>query len=103
MFTLKVNLCMCVCVIGSTLLAPFVIDMGDSPNWVHLDMVRVHFAGRHRLELLRCFYNNVPNGYDCDDGVFYTLNDSCQDGVCLGIADYCLGCRQACFAAWQNE
>ena len=48
----------------------------------------------HMVVLLRCYYENRDNGYACDDGIFYTLNDSCQDGLCTGIPDYCLGCAE---------
>ena len=45
--------------------------------------------------LSRCLYENRPDGYPCDDGIFYTLNDSCQAGLCEGIPDYCLGCANS--------
>ncbi|CAE8586076.1 unnamed protein product, partial [Polarella glacialis] len=43
-----------------------------------------------------CNYMNRPNGYTCDDTVFWTLDDGCQDGRCEGTADYCLGYNVTC-------
>lgn len=43
-----------------------------------------------------CFYQNRDDGYPCNDDIFYTLNDSCQDGACVGIPDYCLGYNVSC-------
>lgn len=37
-----------------------------------------------------CYFKYRPNGYGCDDGLFYTLNDSCDDGLCRGITDNCV-------------
>lgn len=36
------------------------------------------------------------DGYPCDDNIFYTLNDSCQNGFCEGTADFCLGYNVSC-------
>lgn len=43
-----------------------------------------------------CMYENRLDGYPCDDGIFYTLNDTCQDGLCVGIPNYCLGYNVSC-------
>eukprot|EP00913_Durusdinium_trenchii_P000732 g683.t1 len=44
----------------------------------------------------QCMYENRLDGYPCDDGIFYTLNDTCQDGLCVGIPNYCLGYNVSC-------
>mmetsp|Transcript_34719 Transcript_34719/g.81043 ORF Transcript_34719/g.81043 Transcript_34719/m.81043 type:complete len:632 (+) Transcript_34719:79-1974(+) len=52
--------------------------------------------GRCDSEKGLCFYENQVNGYPCDDNIFYTLNDSCQNGFCEGTADFCLGYNVSC-------
>jgi len=43
-----------------------------------------------------CFWNNRFNGYPCDDEIFYTLNDSCQEGFCIGVPNYCVAYNVTC-------
>jgi len=44
----------------------------------------------------KCFYNNRPYGYKCNDGLFYTVRDICVKGNCVGEADYCLKYNVSC-------
>lgn len=37
----------------------------------------------------QCYYANLPDGSDCDDGLFYTHQDTCSKAVCQGVPDYC--------------
>lgn len=37
-----------------------------------------------------CYFKEKPLGTPCDDGVFYTLNDTCQYGYCVGFEDDCV-------------
>ncbi|KAF4652677.1 hypothetical protein FOL46_009557 [Perkinsus olseni] len=36
-----------------------------------------------------CLFDKQPEGTLCDDGLFYTINDTCIDGQCIGTADIC--------------
>eukprot|EP00930_Biecheleria_cincta_P098736 TRINITY_DN9038_c0_g1_i1.p1 TRINITY_DN9038_c0_g1~~TRINITY_DN9038_c0_g1_i1.p1 ORF type:complete len:708 (+),score=79.82 TRINITY_DN9038_c0_g1_i1:34-2124(+) len=38
----------------------------------------------------QCYYEFLADGSPCDDGLFYTHTDRCQDSVCMGIEDKCL-------------
>merc|ERR1719446_1847535 len=37
-----------------------------------------------------CYYTLKDEGAICTDGLFYTHEDHCQGGKCLGWLDYCL-------------
>mmetsp|Transcript_97642 Transcript_97642/g.244696 ORF Transcript_97642/g.244696 Transcript_97642/m.244696 type:complete len:757 (+) Transcript_97642:120-2390(+) len=43
-----------------------------------------------------CHYSNKPDGYTCNDGLFYTLGDQCIGGICVGVVDYCLKYNTTC-------
>jgi len=43
-----------------------------------------------------CHYSNKANGLSCDDGVYYTYEDQCTNGVCSGTIDYCLMYNVSC-------
>jgi len=43
-----------------------------------------------------CYFNNREDGYPCNDEVFYTVNDVCISGTCIGTTDYCLKYNVTC-------
>jgi hypothetical protein len=45
-----------------------------------------HVAGTCNPATGKCSNPNAPNGTSCDDGNLCTLNDTCQNGVCIGSA-----------------
>lgn len=51
-----------------------------------------------------CVETPEPNGVDCDDGLFCTQMDNCQEGTCVGPADtLCPGERDDCSEPVCNE
>ena len=46
-----------------------------------------------------CLPNHVSDGTSCNDGLFCTVTDTCQGGVCVGAGDPCAGkplCQNVC-------
>mmetsp|Transcript_64269 Transcript_64269/g.150936 ORF Transcript_64269/g.150936 Transcript_64269/m.150936 type:complete len:716 (-) Transcript_64269:128-2275(-) len=43
-----------------------------------------------------CVYPTLPDGTECDDGLFYTHTDTCIGSVCTGIEDKCLRFNVQC-------
>jgi len=43
-----------------------------------------------------CWFSNRPYGHPCNDSLFYTVNDICDDGSCAGTTDYCLKYNVTC-------
>merc|ERR1719394_2212752 len=37
----------------------------------------------------KCEYYPMPKGTNCSDGISFTVNDSCDNGECIGVTDYC--------------
>jgi len=44
----------------------------------------------------RCYYSNVPDGKVCNDGLPFTVNDTCKRGYCSGILDMCVKYNVTC-------
>lgn len=44
----------------------------------------------------RCYYNNVPDGKKCNDGLPFTVNDTCTKGYCNGVLDMCVKYNVTC-------
>lgn len=43
-----------------------------------------------------CYFKNRPNGYNCSDGIFYTLDDYCMNGLCVGTPNLCVRYNVTC-------
>lgn len=43
-----------------------------------------------------CHYENKQDGFACDDGLGYTFDDQCNNGLCKGTINYCLKYNISC-------
>jgi len=50
-----------------------------------------------------CQNPNLSNGTDCNDGLYCTVGDSCQNGLCQGSARDCSALSDACHQGVCNE
>lgn len=48
-----------------------------------------------------CSFSKQPDGYPCDDELYYTHNDQCLNGVCTGVVDLCKKYNVTCLRGGQ--